>query len=67
MTRTVALRASALFVLLTLAVAAIDAGAASAVTGAFVLVGLVLTALTATFASVTPERVPVRVTARRRR
>ena len=67
MTRTVALRASALFVLLTLAVAAIDAGAASAATGAFVLIGLALTALTAGFASVTPERVPVRVAARRRR
>lgn len=67
MTRAVALRASALFVLLTLVVAAIDAGAASAVTGAFVVIGLALTMMTAAFASLAPQRIPVRVVARRRR
>lgn len=67
MTRTVALRASALFVLLTLAVAAIDVGAGTAVTGAFVMIGLALTVMTAGFASLTPQRVPVRVAARSRR
>lgn len=67
MTRTVALRASALFVLLTLVVEAIDAGAGTAATGAFVVIGLALTAMTAGFASLTPERVPVRVVARTRR
>lgn len=67
MTRAVALRACALFVLLTLVVAAIDAGAATAVTSAFVLIGLMLTVMTAGFASLAPQRVPVRVAARRRR
>lgn len=67
MTRTVALRASALFVLLTAVLAAINAGAQTGASGAMVLVGAALAALTAGFATVTPVRAPVAIPVRRRR
>ena len=67
MTRAVALRACALFILLTLVVAAVDSGVGTAATGAFVVIGLMLTVMTAGFASLVPEQVPVRIRANRRR
>lgn len=68
MTRTVALRASALFALLALVLAALGAGSQGTSSGAIIFVGLVPALLTAVFASLTPASapVPVRIRSRRR-
>lgn len=65
MTRTVALRASALFALLAAVFAAIAASAASPLAGSLLITSLALAGLTASFGFAVPARAPAPVRIRR--